>query len=31
MIKGMLSKNVNCLLDEMSVIDSSDSFYSRHI
>ena len=30
MIQGMLTKNVNCLLDEMSVIDSSDGFYSHH-
>ena len=26
----MLTKNVNCVLDEMSVIDNSDGFYSNH-
>lgn len=30
MIKGMFTKNVNCVLDEMSVIDTSDGFYSHH-
>lgn len=30
MIKGMLTKNVSCELDEMSVIDTSDGFYSHH-
>lgn len=30
MIQGMFTKNVNCVLDEMSVIDTSDGFYSHH-
>lgn len=30
MIQGMFNKNVNCVLDEMSVIDTSDGLYSHH-
>lgn len=30
MIQGMFTKNVICQLDEMSVIDTSDGFYSHH-
>lgn len=30
MIQGMITKNVTCQLDEMSVIDTSDGFYSHH-
>lgn len=30
MIQGMLTKNVNCVLDEISVINTSDGFYSHH-
>lgn len=30
MIKGLTTKNVNCSLDEMSVINTSDGFYSHH-
>lgn len=30
MINGLISKNVSCSLDEMSVIDTSDGFYSHH-
>lgn len=30
MINGMITKNVTCQLDEMSVIDTSDGFYSHH-
>lgn len=30
MIKGLITKNVSCLLDGMSVIDTSDGFYSHH-
>lgn len=29
-IKGIISKNVTCQLDEMTVIDTSDGFYSHH-
>lgn len=30
MIKGMITKNVSCQLDEMSVIDTSDGCFSHH-
>lgn len=30
MIQGILTKNVNCVLDVTSVIDTSDGFYSHH-
>lgn len=30
MINGLITKNVSCSLDEMSVIDTSDGFYSHH-
>lgn len=30
MIKGLLTKNVNCALDEMTAVDTSDGFYSHH-
>lgn len=30
MIQGILIKNVNCVIDEMSVIDTSDGVYSHH-
>lgn len=30
MIKGMLLNNTQCVLDEMTVIDTSDGVYSHH-
>lgn len=30
MIKGMLLNNTHCVLDELSIIDNEDGFYSYH-
>ena len=30
MIQGMLLNNTQCVLDEMSIIDNQDGFYSYH-
>lgn len=30
MINGLITKNVSCVIDEMSIINTSDGFYSHH-